>query len=273
VKTTRIGAYGLAIEGFDAQGLFSCPQSWPKAHLRQKCVEAPEVEFYLTADSATVPLLGGGIWELRRNGLEGVLTFPRQLEPDELAHPALAGAGCVLAYWLGHEVFHAGSFVVNGRGWGVLGDKNAGKTTLLADLSLLGHGVLADDMLVVDTQRLSVLAGPRCLDLRPDAADLLEARTVVTRQGQRRRIMLSEVAPETPFAGWIELVPDDRIEIVSVPPSKRLARLSANRTLQALPTDPGALLRLAALPFFEVRRPKSWDLMSDVVSQILTLTD
>lgn len=269
-KSTRIGAYGIALEGFGAEGMISCPESWPLADLRHVCTEPGEQPpFHLNDASATVPLLGGGSWHLTREGLRGTLKFHRPLEPDELAHPALAGAACVLAYWLGHEVFHSGGFILDGRAWGVLGEKAAGKTTLLASLSVAHHPIVADDMLVVDSRRKIAMAGPRTLDLRPDAAGLIGASAAVVRNKERRRISLGEIEPEVPLGGWISLNVGEALSIKTVPPRDRMARLALQRTLKAMPTDPTALLELARLPFLEVTRPLIWEETQDALGGLL----
>lgn len=260
----------MTLRGFGAEGMISCPESWPIADLRHEVSQAEEPPFRMDMDSATVPLIGGGSWRLTREGLKGILTFPRRLEPDELAHPALAGAACVLGYWLGHEVFHSGAFISeDGRAWGVLGEKAAGKTTLLASLSAGDHHIVADDMLVVDAGRQVVMAGPRTLDLRPDAAELIGGIATVVRNGERRRIQLRDIDPEVPIGGWISLEVGDDFSVKVVPPRERMSRLAKQRTIKAIPTDPTALLELARLPFFEVTRPLIWEETQIVLAGLL----
>ena len=269
-KSTRTGAYGVALlEGFGAEGMISCPESWPVAHLRQVCTPTGDPRFQLDEASATVPLLGGGCWYLERDGLMGALHFHRPLEPDELAHPALAGAACVLAYWLGHEIFHSGGFVLDGRAWGVLGEKAAGKTTLLASLSAWNHQIIADDMLVVNPRRQVAMAGPRTLDLRPDVARLVGTTATVVRNKERHRITLDEIQPEIPLGGWISLNAGQAFSVETVPPRDRISRLAIQRTLKVMPTDPTAMLELARLPFIEVTRPLIWEETHSVVAGLL----
>jgi hypothetical protein len=185
-----------------------------------------------------------------------------------MAHPGLAGAACILAFWLGHEIFHAGAFVVDGGVWGVVGDKEAGKTTLLAHLHLAGIPIIADDMLVVD-RAARAMAAPRCLDLRPDAAKHLATDVRIVRSGERHRIELGEVEPEIPMRGWIRLERSETESLDKVRPYERPGHLSAARTMRNVPTDPGALVRLAELPFYEFKRPLRWEDSSAMVERLL----
>ena len=232
--------------------------------------EPGDPRFRVTAIDAEFSLLGGGVWTLTREGFQGTLITPRRLQPDELQHPGLAGAAVVLSYWLGREAFHAGAFVAHGGAWGVMGPKEAGKTTLLAHLHLLGVPVVSDDQLIVDSTTLFAMAAPRGLDLRHDSAERLAPEARVVRDGQRRRILLDPVAPETPLRGWIRLEKGDDVSITKVTPHKRLHVLSASRTLRrVIPTDPGALIRLADVPFYEFKRPHRWGNASAVAEILL----
>jgi hypothetical protein len=236
-------------------------------------VETGPVEITATivgADDATLSLMDRGVWRLNRAGLEGTLTTPHPLDADQLAHPGLAGAAVVLAHWLGHEVFHAGGFVAHGGAWAVMGPKEAGKTTLLAHLHLMGFEIVADDQLVVDTARNVVMAAPRALDVRPEAADRLFPNARRVRMGERARVDLAMVSPEIPLRGWIRLETGDHLAITKVPPRDRPRMLSSSRTLvRNLPPDPGALVRMAALPFYTFTRPLRWEDASNTTLRLL----
>src|SRR5581483_4714078 len=91
------------------------------------------------------------------------------LDGRALLHPYLGAAASVAAAWHGRESLHAGAFVHRGRAWGVLGERTAGKSSLLAVLHELGRPIVADDILVLDG--LAALAAPRSVDLRREAAE------------------------------------------------------------------------------------------------------
>lgn len=211
-------------------------------------------------DSATFPLPGNGGWLLRKKPLSGRLIYPRSLASDELTHPALASAATVLNYWLGREVFHGGAVLIDNEAWGLLGTKEAGKSTLLALLSQLGAGIVADDMTVVEMgEEIVVLAGPRCIDLRLDVAPHFEGLSLARRQ-RRMRLFVNEIPPACPLRGWISLTVGDDVVVEKIPPSQRLARLVPNKMMGAyLTPNPQTFLRLLALSFLEFRRPLTWE--------------
>ena len=175
----------------------------------------------------------------------------------------------MFAHWHERETFHAGAFVVAGEVWGVLGKREAGKSSFLASLALGGIPVLCDDVLVLD--HLTALAGPRSVDLRADAAQHLEAGEPLGIVGTRERwrLMLDSVPAELPMGGWISLRWGSRIEAAPVRGSDRLRELGAHRGLTLYPAKPGALIELSALPFMTLRRPRRWESGDDAVKCML----
>ncbi|MFZ1997241.1 MAG: hypothetical protein WAU75_24205 [Solirubrobacteraceae bacterium] len=129
--------------------------------------------------------------------------------------------------------------------------------------------VLTDDLVVHDCG--VICAGPRCVDLRPDAAQRLgvgrDLGVVGTRE--RWRLDLPACDLESPLEGFVFLGWGERVQIEPVPPAERLARLADHRAL-ALPwTDQEALLDLASCPAFSWRRPSDWSQMEGAVNQLL----
>jgi hypothetical protein len=120
----------------------------------------------------------------------------------ELVHPHLAPGAAVLARWLGRETLHAGAVLAGGGAWAMLGDRESGKSSTLDWLAAHGHPVLADDLLVLDGS--DVLAGPRCIDLRADAAQRLGAGEPLGVVGTRERwrLRLGPLASSAPLRGW-----------------------------------------------------------------------
>jgi hypothetical protein len=178
----------------------------------------------------------------------------RPLPDDLLVHPWLALAAGMWARWLGRDSFHGGAFVAAGGAWALLGGYRSGKSTLLAWLATRGRPVVADDQLVLEGGH--VFAGPRCVDVRPEAAEHLGWDHLPTvRGGQRRRLELDAVAPRSPMRGLIHLAWGERVTLTRVPVAERIARLRTQSTFPGLPAGKGTLLDLAALPTFELRRP------------------
>jgi hypothetical protein len=185
--------------------------------------------------------------------------LPRAPNPAEIAQPFLGSTAVVAAHWMGLQSFHAGAFVAHGRAWAILGTKGAGKSSLLAALSLMGAPILADDVLVVD-ERLQGLAGPRCIDLRREASAVLGVGETLGVVGTRERwrMLLSPVDAEVPLGGWVHLEWGEP-EIQRVPAQERVQELFANLALRAQSHDPVVLSRLMelfALPMLCLRRPR-----------------
>jgi hypothetical protein len=189
------------------------------------------------------------------------------LAPEELIHPLLACTGAVFGGWLGRHAFHAGTLVAGGSGWALLGGSESGKSTLLAALVAEGCEVLADDTLVIEGGK--AFAGPRCIDLRDPAPQQLGvgAGVAPVRDPVRYRLTLPPIATDVPLGGWIHLAWSDSFAVATIPPGERLERLSRLRAWQ--PRDALALLDLAALPAFELRRPRSWALLPRATEAVL----
>jgi hypothetical protein len=188
---------------------------------------------------------------VERRPARGAIHGP-PIDPEDLVHPYLGPIATVHGRWLGRESFHAGAFATADGAWLVVGPKEAGKSSLLAALHRAGHGILCDDIAVVDAGDL--LAGPRALDLRERPAEL---DATLVRDGERWRVGLPPTAPRLRLAGWLELRWSDRRMLHDLPVAERLGRLAQWRQWKALDSDPQAFLDLAALPGFVLERPRA----------------
>ncbi len=218
-------------------------------------------------DRARLPLAGGGWIDVAPGRVAFRLDEPHA--DGNLLHPYLAPAAALAARWAGRESFHAGALIAGGGAWGLLGGKEDGKSTLLAWLALSGHGVVADDLLVVDGG--AALAGPRCIDLRGSAAERLGAGEPLGLVGvrERWRVRLDAVPASVPLLGWVLL---DWAETLSVRPvrgSERLLALPRHRSVQLAPESPQALLALSSLPVWRLSRPRRWDDLAEGADRLL----
>jgi hypothetical protein len=136
-------------------------------------------------------------------------------------------------------------------------------------MSQAGVAVVADDVLVLDG--FTVLAGPRCLDLRTSAASRFGVGEPLGVIGgrERWRIGLGPVAAELPLHGWVALSWDQQTAIRVLRGAERLQALVSHRGTRLYPPDPRALIELSALPFLELRRARSWDSAEDAVQRLL----
>jgi hypothetical protein len=187
----------------------------------------------------------------------------RRVPDDELVHPLLAPAAMHFAAWLGHAAFHGGAFIQEGRAFGVLAERNTGKSTTLARFASMGIPVLVDDALVVDNG--NALAGPRCIDLRPEAVydESLES----VRGDGRRRLRLPPIEPSYPLAGVFVLRWDDTFSVDPLPPGERLIALARHCRPEVGRTS--ALLELSRLPVWRVQRPRDRSCLDKVCDRLL----
>ena len=271
--TTRSrGAYGLRIVGLRkaARLLLPAGSAWPRLRVVVEQGHAAECEGMVDDERAVVLFQNGGMLEVDRRSARAVYTLPQDPTPDELVHPYLAPAAAAMARWHGRETFHAGAFVVGSGVWGVLAEREGGKSSTLASMALDGVAIVCDDVLVLEAN--VAYAGPRAIDLRGQAARALGVGEPLGVVGSRERwrLALDDVEIELPLRGWVFLTWGDALAFESVPAGERLRRLAGQRAVALPPTDPGVLLRLAALPGFELRRPRRWSSIAPAVELLLT---
>ena len=256
------GAYGFRLRGVDGarELLVDAPADWPALELRCHVDSGPLPEHErLSDDRAELLLTAGGSVVIDRAAMRADYALPRLVSPGALVHPHLAPVAAITARWLGRESFHGGAVVIGDGAWVIVGDKEAGKSSLLAALALAGHPVLADDLVVLDGAR--VLAGPRSIDLRDSAAQHMGVGEPLGRIGlrERWRLQLAPVPAQAALRGWIVLAWGD--EPPALQPLRGAARLQTlipQRAVRLLPGDPAALVSLSALPCYELRRPRAW---------------
>ena len=264
------GAYGLAISGLtggstNGAGLLNAnvPADWPSVQVRYEA-GCSSAEMAVDDEHAAFPWGADGAVVARR--AEGTITVvaPTPVSDDELVHPLLAWSASAFARWLGREAFHAGGLLIGDGVWGVTGDRGAGKSTLLAAAARSGVGVMADDLLVMSGT--TAYAGPRCLDLRSEAAEYLgDGRLVQTRGRERHRVELAPVVTAAPLRGWILLAWADAPILVPVRPAEALVRIGAQRMMQLGTAGPERMLDHVALPVHELRRPRRLGGLNDSV--------
>jgi hypothetical protein len=255
-----LGAYGLRLEGLDAAArlLSGAEPSWPRLLVEARAEPMTEGPDELTPDHASFRLRTGGRVDVDRDEGRAVISTSRPLGALEIVHPYLAPIAAVMAYWLGRESFHGGAARFGDAAWGILGERDSGKSTLLAQLGRSGTDVISDDQLVVEDE--VCFAGPRSIDLRRGAAERFEETDELGVVGARERwrVQLGPVPTQLRLGGWIYLEWGDELALVEVSGSQRLELLGRHRGLTIPSRDPSRLLDLAALPSFVLRRPKEW---------------
>ena len=256
------GAYGfelLGIGGDAAAQLVQPEPDWPPLEIeRHTGVAAPRRSTIDTA-RAEIALAAGDLVVVQRDPLRATYTTAEPLSDEALVHPYLAPAAAIAGYWLGREAFHAGAVVLGGGVWAILGDKESGKSSLLAELARQGHSVFADDAVMLEG--VTVFAGPRSIDLRREPATELGAGEPIGVVGDRERwrLRLGHVESTSRLRGWVFLSWGDSVELTAASGGERLQQLLDHRMIKGLPPpDPQLLLELSDVPAFRLSRPRLW---------------
>lgn len=221
---------------------------------------------------AEIDLFGRGRVQMARQGLTSEIVMASRPTADEIIHPLLASTAVIMNHWLGRTSLHAGAMVVGHGAWALLGQRTEGKSTALAQLARLGFPVLTDDVLVVSEGR--AYSGPRCLDLRQEAAARLGLGRDLGQLGlrERWRVPLGEVEPHYALRGIVFLEWSSSIEISPVAPSAALPRIFEHLALRKEP-DPEAILALAGLPAWQWSRPRSWASIESSVEALVQVLE
>ena len=218
---------------------------------------------------------GNSLLEVRREPLSITLEFPDATTPEALVHPLLTPPISILARWRGDLTLHSGSFFADERAWAVVGEREAGKSTMLASLGARGLPLLADDLLVIDDG--VVRAGPACIDLRPDVAERIPGARFLGEVGNRPRYRL--VSPAGPsrarlggffLLGWSE---DRKVRIERLPLAEALRVIYGQEYIALVGlADPEKLMALLGTPMWRVTRPPDWGFTDETIDRILEVT-
>jgi hypothetical protein len=273
-STDLAGAYGIRLSGLDAARPLLVPAApdWPSFELVNRVEPGPYSELeHVDGERAELRLRTGGRIFIDRSPGRAEFVTPRPLGSEELVHPYLAPVATIVAHWNDRESVHAGAFTVDGRVWGVVGDRESGKSSTLARLALDGISVVSDDVLILKGTK--VFAGPRAIDLREEPAARLGVGTSIGVAGARERwrLRLEPVPQDLELAGWLHLAWGDRVEAVPVEGRERIERLLDQRGARLPSLSPEVLLDLASLPSWEVRRPQAWETLGETAGLLREL--
>jgi hypothetical protein len=263
-------AYGFRLAGIDSRYLQRAQDgSRPTLTVRRSVSTAADRE-QPPPGSTVLALVGGGRLVLDRQQRSAWFETPERLDEDDVVHPYLAPAAAVMAGWEGWNAFHAGAYASGGRAIAVLGKREHGKSTLLAALALDGVEIVTDDVLVVDGD--TAHAGPRCIDLRRAGLEhtLPDAQLEPSRSGDRLRLRLPALPSAPELAGWVALEWGEGLELEPLRPGARLHRLASAHSRAGSPRD-DALLELARLPGWALRRPPRPELLPETVRRLREL--
>lgn len=272
-------AYGLRFHGpivtaLVERSLVQSDAAWPSLEVSYRRAHVGGGGDHLSATGAVLGSIPGIRLRVDRGPMAALVESAAPPDPAVTVHPLLARLAAVLAYWLNRPAFHGGAVAApDGRAWVLLGPTGGGKSTLLAALAGFGCGVMADDLVVLDGD--GVLAGPRVVSLRPDAArTLAPGRPSVSLGGQRRvRLTTASVADRAPLAGWVVLGNGGDVSLTPVAPASRMATLARSAASRPWGATAEALLELARLPAYRLARPTTWDALEAAATALARLVN
>lgn len=252
------GAYGVALAsgpGCDHSALSVAPDRWPRW-----TIEVASAGIADRDRDFRVPLVGGGWVDFDQTARRAVIAaVPRMPTDAEMMHPWLGSIGAATSYLAGQDNFHAGGVVVDGRVWGVLGVREAGKSTALVDLAMHGYPVVSDDLLVLDDA--TSLSGPGCIDLRAPSADFFGLGEELLDLGpgrERFRVWTTAPPPELPFGGFVLPQWGDDVSMRRMSMAESLSVLAGARSMYHVDGGQQQMLRLLRFPLWQWTRRKDF---------------
>ncbi len=271
--SSRPGAYGLALTGVDGA-----------AHLLPSAQEGDQPLHVILApwrpwsgqhvdddDHLRCKLVDEGSLALDRAARTATFVIRPPVDAEDVAHPLLAAAAATFCRWDGFAVLHGGVVARDGRALAVVGEQEAGKSSLLGWIALHRDDldILADDLVVIRDG--VVRAGPRSIDLRPGAAAALPLTTsaVSTRNGSRTRLRVRPGPTSATIHDVVVLTWGTQLGLVQVPVSERLRVLHSHTTVRHDKASAARLLALIELRVWVLTRPASWEQMAHVVDHVI----
>ncbi len=265
----RLGAYGLTLPGLAGdQWLNPAPATWPVWRFVESSEPAPRSGS--SDDVAVVRWASGHTEHIDRTAATTTFSGGPPLPSFSFVHPILTATAAAHAHWTGRVTFHAGAFLgPDGGVWGVLGDREQGKSSALTWLAASGAQVFSDDLLITDGD--VVVAGPRCIDLREASARYFGMGSDIGLLGERHRwrVDLSAVPPEAALRGWVVLDWGDEPTVTEVSAAQRPAHLAKGVALTVADQHPLAWLGALGRPMVLLSRPRSWAALDESMTLLL----
>lgn len=270
------GAYGFRFTYPEWDGTLSdlveLDESVPEVEISWRMASSIVAQEHVEEGLVRMGPLRGSSFAVRREPRSITFHLADTPNPDALVHPMGTVPLSVLARWRGDVTLHAGAFATEAGAWALAGEREAGKSTMLALLGQAGYPILADDLVAAHDG--SVWSGPQCVDLRPDVAEHFAAARDLGMVGGRARWRLSTPpAPmKVPLRGVFLLDWHDApsTAITPLPSAEWLKWLYRLEYIGLLgPADPQKLLALIGLPAWRVLRPRRWDSADEVVQAML----
>jgi hypothetical protein len=196
-----------------------------------------------------------------------------EISPAGVVHPLLTMPLSVLARWRGDLTLHAGAFQCGDGAYGIVGRREAGKSTTLALLAQAGQPIVADDLLTIGEGH--VWSGPACVDLRPDAATRFAAARPIGEIGGRERFRLSArpAADRLPLRGLfvMDWAADGGVGVTPLSVGEFLHLLYESEYIPMMgATDPFRILDvMGAVHAWRVTRPRDWAMADELIDRMV----
>lgn len=271
------GAYGfrLILAGSEVvlPDLVGVSDETPAVEVDVRLASIVTSEQRVEADRVALLTRGGTGILVRRDPPEVAILAPLEITAEALVHPVLTIPLSILARWRGDVALHGGAFHHAGATWGVIGERTAGKSSMLGLLGDRGVPIVGDDLLVIDDDGW-VRAGPRCVDLRPDVAPHMPAARDLGVVGSRPRHRLSTPAApaRSRLSGIFVLEWHDAPEpaLTSIAMAERLRLLYRHESIALMGfAPPGRVLDLLGVPMWRLARRRDWGATDAAVAGLL----
>lgn len=197
------------------------------------------------------------------------LDVPRDIDPITREVRLLTTPMLLLAAIKGRTSLHASCVEIGGRAVAIAAPGGSGKTTLAGALLRRGHGLLAEDVTIIDESGL-VLPGPDLLRLRPDvAARILGAPNLEVVHESAERIMVrssTDRSEPVPLSAIVFLKDGDRCTHERRVDPGRIADLWQVGFHFPNVSDRGRAFKVLTtlantIPTYDLQRPLQWESM------------
>lgn len=278
VVLNNLCAYGFRLicpqAGSPLRDLCPCEMGAPKVLFRWRVASSIIDHEHVDEQRVAYGVRGAASMLVERDPPSVLFDLTEEPIPDAVIHPLGTIPLAILARWRGDVTLHAGGFATRVGAWGLLGEREAGKSTMLAALAQHDVPLLSDDLLaILDGE---VWPGPSCVDLRPDVAERFPRAQNLGIVGGRRRFRLVTPPAERrlPLRGIFVLAWHDGpgITVEEVTTEERLRLLySAEYVALVGPADPQKILQLLHVPVWRIARPRTWEATDQAVEAILDI--
>jgi len=276
-----LGAYGFEIEGLREPELHLAPVEpsspvlrivhEPRGPTGPGRIE-PAGTVRVEPETAELWMADGDRIVLDRDTLTARFVTRARFDDEVIVHPYLGLPASIASHWLGRQALHGGAFRLGGAAWALVGDREAGKSSILAWVLRRGHEAVSDDILILDGRDL--FAGPRSIDLRQAPAERLGGEHLgVVGSRDRWRLQPGTVPPRTPLAGVVHLEWSDDVSVDPIPSAERLTALVQHCVLRPRHQESLAYLDIASLDAWRFARPRALEGLDDANSQLLAALD